>query len=105
MALINCPDCSKEISSNAPTCPGCGAPIATKSEAAGSGVVQLQTIQSTSKALKAQALMSGVLLIIGFVSVMAVMNANEKPAISLVILIVGTVWFIATRARIWWHHK
>ena len=29
MALINCPDCNKEISQNAPTCPGCGAPIAS----------------------------------------------------------------------------
>jgi hypothetical protein len=28
MALINCPDCNKQVSSNAPTCPGCGAPIA-----------------------------------------------------------------------------
>lgn len=27
MALINCPDCGKEISDKAPTCPGCGAPI------------------------------------------------------------------------------
>lgn len=27
MALINCPDCNKEISDKAPTCPGCGAPI------------------------------------------------------------------------------
>ena len=28
MALINCPDCGKEVSSNAPSCLGCGAPIA-----------------------------------------------------------------------------
>jgi hypothetical protein len=28
MALIYCPDCSKRVSVNAPTCPGCGAPIA-----------------------------------------------------------------------------
>jgi uncharacterized membrane protein YvbJ len=29
MALIDCPDCGKQVSSNAPTCPNCGAPIAT----------------------------------------------------------------------------
>lgn len=29
MALINCPDCGKEVSSNAPACNGCGAPIAS----------------------------------------------------------------------------
>ena len=29
MALIDCPDCGKQVSSNAPACPNCGAPIAT----------------------------------------------------------------------------
>lgn len=28
MALIQCPDCNKDVSSNAPSCPKCGAPIA-----------------------------------------------------------------------------
>lgn len=28
MPLIECPECGKEVSSNAPTCPGCGSPIA-----------------------------------------------------------------------------
>ena len=28
MALINCAECNKEISDNATSCPGCGAPIA-----------------------------------------------------------------------------
>jgi len=29
MALINCPECQHQISDQAPTCPNCGAPIAT----------------------------------------------------------------------------
>ena len=29
MALIDCPECGKQISNKAPTCPGCGAPTAT----------------------------------------------------------------------------
>ncbi len=28
MALIKCPDCGKDISSNAPNCPNCGRPMA-----------------------------------------------------------------------------
>lgn len=32
MALINCPDCDKQVSSNAPACPNCGAPIATRGD-------------------------------------------------------------------------
>jgi uncharacterized membrane protein YvbJ len=29
VALIPCPDCGKEVSDSAPSCPGCGRPIAT----------------------------------------------------------------------------
>lgn len=27
MALIRCPECSREVSSHAPACPGCGYPL------------------------------------------------------------------------------
>lgn len=30
MALINCPECDREVSDKAPTCPGCGVPIAAR---------------------------------------------------------------------------
>ena len=33
MALIDCPECGRQVSSNAPTCVGCGAPIADTSYA------------------------------------------------------------------------
>ncbi|MCL4475838.1 MAG: hypothetical protein M1508_06390 [Nitrospirae bacterium] len=33
MALINCPECSKEVSDKAETCPNCAYPIAKKQEA------------------------------------------------------------------------
>ena len=28
MALIKCPECGKEVSTNADTCPNCGTPLA-----------------------------------------------------------------------------
>ena len=28
MALISCPECEKEVSDKAPTCPNCGSPVA-----------------------------------------------------------------------------
>ena len=31
MALINCPECDKQVSSKAPSCPNCGAPIEDES--------------------------------------------------------------------------
>jgi zinc-ribbon domain len=30
MALVQCPECGKEVSSEAPVCPGCGFPVAAK---------------------------------------------------------------------------
>jgi len=30
MALVQCPECGKEVSSEAPTCPACGFPVAAK---------------------------------------------------------------------------
>ena len=33
MALIKCPECGKEISDKASTCPSCGCPIATNEPA------------------------------------------------------------------------
>ena len=32
MALIKCPDCGKQVSSEAPACPGCGRPIKVSEE-------------------------------------------------------------------------
>ena len=30
MALVNCPECGREVSSTAPTCPSCGFPVAAQ---------------------------------------------------------------------------
>lgn len=37
MALINCPECGKEISSDAKSCPHCGKPVKNGVETAGCG--------------------------------------------------------------------
>lgn len=106
MALINCPDCNKEISDKAPTCPGCGAPIAKDQEAAGSGVAHLITTQETSKHLKIHSLVSGAMMIIGFTWVIVATQANAEPsAIPSFMIGIGMIWYIVNRFRIWWHHK
>ncbi|MFP4080867.1 MAG: hypothetical protein ACLFMW_07815 [Ectothiorhodospira sp.] len=33
MALIECPECGRQVSDKAPTCPGCGVPIAARQSA------------------------------------------------------------------------
>ena len=110
MALINCPDCSKEVSSKAPACPNCGSPISIDTEASGSGVHHLTTTQETSKKFKLQTLISVLLMIIGGVWVIVLSSepdALEQGDMSAPtwMLTIGVIWYLVNRFRIWWHHK
>ena len=108
MALINCPECSKEISDSAPSCPSCGAPIASAKETQAAGA-QLPTTQLTSKKLKTHMAISILAVIIGgvwlMVQIEAVEQGGEASATPGLLLFFGVVWFLVTRIRIWWHHK
>ena len=42
MALINCPECGQQVSTEAPTCPACGYPVAQRSNAVDAGTVLLE---------------------------------------------------------------
>lgn len=103
MALIKCPECKKQVSSTAASCPQCGAPIAG-SVGAGTPLV---TTQLTSKRLKTQIALSALMFCIGaiwaFVGANVDENASPSP-VAIIISIVGIIWFIVTRIRIWWHH-
>lgn len=110
MALINCPDCNKEISSNAPSCPNCGAPISSDRESTGSGVQHLTTTQETSKKFKLQSIISVMLIVIGICWLITVGGADTAPEPgSLTVpgwmLTIGLLWYLVNRFRIWWHHK
>jgi len=109
MALINCPDCNQQVSTNAVSCPKCGAPVAKarEFEAAGS---PLTTTQETSKKLKLHTVFSSVLVIIGFMVLVLSAGVNKsnggEPSVIPPIMVgVGVVWFIVTKVKIWWHHK
>ncbi len=60
MALMPCPECEKEVSDKAPTCPNCGTPIANREADKETGVT-LTTIQGTSKKFKRLILISALL--------------------------------------------
>ena len=108
MALIQCPDCDKQVSTSAQSCPGCGAPIASARESQAAGA-QLTTTQLTSKKLKMHTAISVLAVIIGavwmMVQVEAMKQGGEASATPTLLLVFGFIWFIVTRIRIWWHHK
>ena len=109
MTLINCPECNNQVSSTAEACPHCGAPIvgAEENNAAGAPI---KTIQETSKKLKLQILISSVIFWVGivwlFIEVNKTIDSGAAPSqIPSFLLLIGMVWYITTRVRIWWHHR
>jgi len=64
------------------------------------------TIQETHKTFKLQSVLSIMLVIAGFIALLAFVDAS--PLVSLITLLSifgGMVWHIVNRVRIWWNHK
>ncbi len=107
MALTTCPECNKQVSDNADTCPNCAYPLTGGGSTQAHGG-KIQTVEQRSKRYKLQQLLS-CLLIIG--SIMAVMfgfsGDDPSPGISAfgtLGIVVGLIWFIIVRFLMWWHH-
>lgn len=111
MALINCPECSHQVSELAPSCPNCGAPIAKilNPEKENPDGEKTTTIQETSKKLKVQIIISLAAVILGIF--MLFFNAADSNSsiqsfrYSNLLITFGIIGYIVTKMRIWWHHK
>ena len=106
VSIIKCPDCNKPVSHAAPTCPHCGAPIAEAAANRPAGA-PLTTTQGTSKHIKrhilaASACFWGGLLLSGMAG--ADGNPGALGAFFTLVSVGGLFWYIATKARAWWHH-
>jgi hypothetical protein len=106
MALIKCPECSKDVSDKAPACPNCGAPIAAATVDKKGGV-DVTTIQETSKRLKTHLLLASLSLAVGIVWVIIAVSASVRTSLAFPtsLFVGGLVWYAITRFRIWWHHE
>lgn len=108
MALINCPECNREISSSAATCPGCGTPIAAAADTLATGT-QTTTIQETAKKFKLHLLGAWALFIGGWIwifkAVGAAKDGIEPPGYVGLPVVIGFLWWVVTKFRIWWHHR
>jgi len=68
-------------------------------------MIEVTTIQETSKRLKAQILLAWVLIMVGMFSLFITTVKTEFLPISFIAIAAGVAWEITTRIRIWWHHK
>jgi uncharacterized OB-fold protein len=106
MALIKCPECGNQVSNTAATCPHCGAPVAAAAIEAKHAGAPLTTVQETSKKLKIQIIIASVFFWVGVVWIFVEIRDN-KPAtlVPVILVLLGMVWYLVTRFRVWWHHK
>jgi len=104
MALVKCSECGTQVSTSAAACPKCGAPVGST----GIGT-PLSTIQQTSKRLKVHIIFSSLFFWIGTIWLIASCSAqgeNPNPSgVGITLVMVGVIWFLVTKFRIWWHHK
>jgi uncharacterized membrane protein YvbJ len=97
MALINCPECTKQISDQALHCPQCGNPIAARH--AGISQEAAITTQQTAKTHKLHMMIGAVIVALGFVAII-----GNSPLIGTSLFILGVGWYFAARFGAWWHN-
>lgn len=106
MALISCPECERQVSDSAQSCPGCGVSISGARQNAAAGA-RLHTVQETSKRLKLHQLGAIAVFVVGVTWLFAGFgNETGQPSgFAILLTAVGTIWYCVARFRVWWHHK
>ena len=109
MALVKCPDCGRDVSQRAPTCPGCGAPIANAPSAA-PAYQAVQAIEETGKRWKR-------LQVYGVIEILAAtgplfIRPRDNPEVGPIALLwimgllgLGLATLAYARIGAWWHHR
>ncbi len=93
MALIACPECTRQVSDKAASCPHCGNPLAKLENNP-----EVTTIEATGKSWKFVQLAGVILIVIGLVAVFSEVVAG------LPLGVVGVVLYIVGRMGAWWQH-
>lgn len=100
--LIACPECYRQISDRAGSCPHCGTPMgATRSH-----YEPVHTVQQTAKKWKAMQFFSLASLCFGMLTCAVVPNEVGNPGkIASELMVVGGICvYIFARVGAWWHH-
>jgi len=97
MALINCPECSKEVSDQAPSCPNCAYPLAEKTSMADA---DLTTIKKAPKKFKLVTTLSVIFIIIGILWVFADFRMHGTLRLGPIIIFIGLLAYILNKIRI-----
>ena len=99
MSVKNCRECRGLVSTEAVACPHCGAPVSTR--AVGTAI---QPIERTAKSLKSRVVISLLCFLVGVIWAITATNTGANRTWPLLLCLFGLLWFLETKARIWWHH-
>ena len=101
MALIPCPECKREVSTLAVSCPHCGTPV-VNFRLVSPDKETVVTTQLTNKRYKLQRLVALALAVIGWVII--IFGPPGSGVAGLILLIVSIGWGIVVSILNWWHH-
>lgn len=107
MVLIACPECTREISDTAPTCPGCGFainPVVSKTPAEQVRVANTVTKERTAKSLKAIKLFGIACFWIGLIQSFRNDAQLGDGSLAIDLLVGGFLIWILTKIAIYWEH-
>ena len=103
MALVKCPECSRQVSDQATACPQCAYPIA-----GGATAGRVQTIEATGKKWKGLQLISGIVLIISIIGIFSSSGTGSDSSDSSIwglLLLASIIIWLYARFSAWWHHR
>lgn len=93
MALINCPECKKEVSDQAAACSHCGHPIATQKHDPTAATVPPKTTEVKPRKRNIQKLFAVLLTLVSLVAAIA----TGGKMYWILLFLVGLAWFIVLR--------
>lgn len=94
MALVNCPDCGKQISQNAVSCPNCGAPSNMYDNKSKEQYIVNPRIG------EGKIVLGGILIIFGLIY-----SYGGSYSLGAFCIILGLALTMAGKFQNWWHWK
>ena len=102
MALIKCPECNRDVSDKAATCPHCGYPLGRIAP----GPRPVQVIEQTGRRWKALRALGWFLILAGVAVVLREFAADDSRGVSLGWWLggAGVACLVTSSAGAWWFH-
>lgn len=98
MSLNSCTECGARLSSQAETCPDCGYPASSRTNAAHGDIAD--SIHSTRKEYKLIQLLGAIVVLVGVVAALL-----ESPIAAAVSIAIGAATYLTGLLGSWWNRS